>query len=168
MSTQERTSWVALAVNLVVGVWYFTAVLGMPGEVDIYSVGMARLIIRITFIAIVLAIAAEILLRWLSDQPRDVVAADERDGLISSKAFRNAYFVLSAGVFAVIVRIVLAAGFTRIPAGTLAHGAPPGVIQTWFFHAVGPVFVAHMLLLAIMVASTAVYASRIFYYRRGY
>ena len=78
MSRQERASWITLAINLIVAIGYFSGVLGMPGEVDVYSREMARLIIRITFISIVLAIAAEILIHWLSDQPRDVIPGDER------------------------------------------------------------------------------------------
>lgn len=152
MSKQERASWASLIVEGFVVAYYFSRVFAMGPDADFASAEMLGLIIRVIVLAIVLGVASEIALTMLS-RNTDQVAADERDALISAKAHRNGYIALSVGVALLIGQIVLTA---TVP-GTAERGMP----MTAFF-------TAHVLLVLMMAAGAVVYASRIFYYRRGW
>jgi hypothetical protein len=167
VSKPERASWIALLVNLLVGVWYFNAVFSLPGDVNLYSPALAHLIVQLIILSIVLAIAAEVVFHVLAGQPSDKVSQDERDRLIAARAARNGYYLLAAGVFAIMARIVMAASVEQMPSYVRAWHEP-GAIETLFAGPVSPLHVANLLLLAVMVAGAVVNASRVFYYRRGY
>ena len=167
MSKQERVSWVSLVINLVIGICYFSVIFAMAESGDIYGPAMAALIFQLIVIAIILGIIGEIVLHILSGRPADKVAADERDRLINAKAVRNGYYVLTAGIIALTSHIVLVGGLERFSADYPIARPTFDVIGT-FLHPIAPIIIAQFLLLASMVASSAIYASRIFYYRRGY
>jgi hypothetical protein len=40
MSQQGRISWVSLIVTVLISVWYFAVVLGMPGDTHLFGLGM--------------------------------------------------------------------------------------------------------------------------------
>ena len=167
MSKQERVSWISLFINLVVGWWYFSEVLAIPAEVDFHSRSMGALVTTVIMLTIVLTIAAEMVLRLVAGTPADKVAQDERDVLISAKAYRNAYGLLSSGVILVVVVIVWAQTRTAIHLSQQNDWyADP--LRYLLVNIGNTSFIAHPLLLANLVAICVVYASRIFYYRRGY
>jgi ABC-type multidrug transport system permease subunit len=167
VSKQERASWTALVVNVLIGVWYFSAIFSLPGDLNLYSRALMQLIIKMIIVSIVVAIAAEIVFHILAGQPKDKVSEDERDQVIDTRAARNGYYLLVAGVFVIITRIVMAVSVEQMPAFKRA-GHTAGVIETLFATPVSPIYIANLLLLAFFAAGTAVHASRIFYYRRGY
>lgn len=167
MSKQERASWIALFVNALVGVWYFSAVFSLPGDMNLHSRALVHLFVQMIILSIVFTIAAEIVFHIVAGKPSDKVSQDERDRLIAARATRNGYYVLASGVFIVMARIVMAASVEQMPAFKRA-GHVPGVIETLFGGAVSPLHIANLLLLAFMLAGAFVNASRVFYYRRGY
>jgi hypothetical protein len=174
MSQQERVSWLSLLTTLLIGYWYFQAVLALPADANLHGPAMARLVTRLVVVAIAIGVAGELLLRMVhgrsqADGP-DATSADERDALIHLKATRNAHFALGIGVILVLCQIAmleltphLAA---RIAAGT-AH-APDTLLQRLLTGPLSALHVAQLLLLALTLASITLYGSRVLYYRRGY
>jgi hypothetical protein len=166
MSKQERVSWVSLIVTLIVGAWYFSHVFALPADANLTGHAMTHLVMNLIAISVVLGMLSELVLRWVSLRScagTDRTPQDERDTLISLKATRNAYGVLFIGVVAVLSQIVLVQWVQRS-----AHSAPATVLEQILTGPLTPLHVAQLLLLATMLASSTVYISRIFFYRRGY
>lgn len=173
MSKQERVSWGSLLIHLVIGYWYFSHVLRLPADADLFGPGMWAFATGLIVTAIVLAVAGEIALDLVQRHAgggADATQADERDSLIDLKSCRNAYTVLCLAVVAVIVQIVLLEARPRWSAapGGGAMPMPDTVFERIFTGPHSAPLLAQLLLLALTVAGLTVYASRIFYYRRGY
>jgi hypothetical protein len=169
MSNQERISWVALIINLVIGYWYFSRVLGLPADADLFGPITAAFAIKLVMLAVFVGIATEILLRIVQKSTGDggdAAAEDERDALIGLKATRNAHGVLGFAVVAVLVQIALLEWGARSRHWSWRYEPETvlGLLGT------GPLLsthVAQLLLAALGLAAITLNASRIFYYRRG-
>lgn len=167
MSKQERMSWVSLAVNVVIGFYYFSAAFALAESGDFYGPPMAWLVLKLVILGIILGIVGEIVLRFLTGGAADKIAADERDKLINAKAVRNGYYVLTAGAIALTWHIVVVGGLDRF-AQDYPITQPTIDVMNTMLDPLAPIVIAQLLLLAGMISSSAIYASRIFYYRRGY
>ena len=137
MSYQEKSVLGSLlAVGVVFG-YYFASVLrdlGRPAF-DGASLPIGGLVLAVIAI-VVIEIVYHIVLA-LESKP---VPKDERDTLIASKAYRNAYFVLSAGIFVVMCAVMLA---------------------------FKPFVTVNLVLFVWVLAELAQFATQLFYYRRG-
>ena len=94
---------------------------------------------------------------------------DERDVQINHKASRNAYGVLSTAIFLVLVLVALIEWAQRYRWAWFQNRPNPQTVLGLM--GTGPLaamHVAQLLLLALTIGAITVYASRIFYYRRGY
>lgn len=170
MSQQERVSWVSVVVNVVIGCWYFSYVLGLPGSTNLLGMGMVGFVAAITFAAILTAIVSNVVLREVQKHggvdPARRERLDERDRLISLRAGRNGYVVLTAMTAFVVGMIGMTQWLgswqvhftfshdtvlTRLIAGPLTGG----LIVQW-------------LLLAMTLAEVCKYLTQIVSYRRGY
>jgi hypothetical protein len=170
MSEQERVSWVSLVVSVVIGYWYFERVLGLPASADVFGPRTSAFAMRLVVLAVFVAIASEVLLRIVQKHTRggdgtDAAAHDERDELIKLKATRNAYGVLSAAIIVVLMQVALIEWAQRYRNRT---ADPDTVLELILTGPLAPMHVAPLLLLALTLSGITVYASRIFYYRRGY
>jgi hypothetical protein len=170
MSEQERVSWVSLVVSLVIGYWYFERVLGLPASADVFGPRTAAFATKLIMLAVFIAIASEVVLRIVQKHTRagegtDATAHDERDEIINLKASRNAYGVLSASVIVVLVQVALIEWAQRFR-GRISD--PDTVLELILTGPLQPMHIAQLLLLALTLGGITVYASRIFYYRRGY
>jgi hypothetical protein len=169
MSERERISWVALIVNLIVGTWYFSRILGAPADADLFGPRTAAFAVKVIIFAIVVSIVCEILLRVVQkstgDPGGDGKVVDERDRLIGLKATRNAHGVLAGAVIVVLVQIALIEWAARF---RHRRGDPETVLELLGTGPLEAMHVAQMLLAALGLAALALHASRIFYYRRGY
>jgi hypothetical protein len=170
MSQQERVSWVSLLVSLLVGGWYFGHVFGLRAADGLYGPALVNFVFDLIIVGIVVGIVSEILLRWATRAGRvtakDGVRLDERDALIGLKAARNAYRVLAASVALLLWQVA----WLELPAARLRHlQLPPSarVIDQIVAGPMTPLLIVQLLLLALTLAGISVYASRIFYYRRG-
>jgi hypothetical protein len=170
MSKQERVSWVSLVVTVFLATWYFGRVFALPGDADLHSRAMIRLVSGLIIYAILLGIAGEVVLNWVSRKSggadADRVALDERDALINLKAGRNAYIALFIGICTVLWQIAAtesqAYGYTR-PTQLVAS-----VGERILVGPLTPLLIAQGLLLVLTVAGISVYLTRIVYYRRGF
>jgi hypothetical protein len=167
MSKQERVSWVSLIVTLIVGVWYFSYVFALPADANLTGHAMTHLVANLIAISVVLGMLSELVLRLVTLRScagiSDRTPQDERDTLISLKATRNAYIALFFGIIIVLMQIVLVEWVQRS-----MHSAPATVLEQILTGPLSALHVAQLLLLAMMLASTTVYISRIYFYRRGY
>lgn len=167
MSNEERISWVALIVNLVIGGWYFSRILALPADADLFGPRTAVFAASLVMVAIIVSILCEVLLRVVQKQTGgggDAATRDERDALISLRATRNAHGVLGFALVAVLVQIALVEWAQRY-----RGRRDPGTVLELL--ATGPLeamHVAQLLLAALTFAAIMLNASRVFYYRRGY
>jgi len=148
LSFQEKSIWVSVIAILVVFGYYFISIFSAAG-----SMTSAETIFR--FIgAIVILVIIEITLHILiavtdvkGAEEHDVV--DERDRLVAIKANRNAYFVLTIGVFTLIGHFV-ASEMARYPGPDFT-----------------PLMSANLLLLIVVSAEIVNFSSQLYYYRKG-
>jgi hypothetical protein len=137
LSYQEKSILGSLlAVGVVFG-YYFATVLRdiSRSEFDCASLPIGRLVLAVVAI-VVIEIVYHILLA-LESKPEP---KDERDTLIASKAYRNAYFLLSAGIFVVMCAVMLA---------------------------FKPFLIVNLVLFVWVLAELAQFVTQLFYYRRG-
>lgn len=169
MSNEERVSWVALIVNVIIGTLYFSAILRAPADADLFGAGTAVFAAGLVMLAIVVGIGTQVVLQVVqstSGGGKDAAKRDERDALIELKATRNAHFLLGFLVICVLVQIALiewAQRYWRRPAAevdTVLELLATGPLQ--------PMHVAQLLLAALTLGAIMLNASRVFYYRRGY
>lgn len=169
MSQQERVSWVSLVVNVLIGYWYFERVLSLPAGADLFGPGMARFAINLIILSIFIGIACEVALGMAQKRSggsdADKNSIDERDQLINLKASRNAYGVLSMAIGLLLVRVALVEWVQR--SGRHVPD-PQSMPELLLIGPLAPMHIAQLLLLALTLAGIAKYASRIFFYRRGY
>jgi hypothetical protein len=171
MSNQERVSWVSLLVSVIVGGLYFRHVLGLPAGADLRFQGFY--VTNLIIMAIFIGIAGEAVLRWIqrrSGEPGDdKERPDERDALIGLRATRNAHVVLTAAVIGVLAQTLFTeAGWWRATRAATGAAQPMTVLDAALVGPMTPMLVAQLLLAALTLAGLTVYASRIFYYRRGF
>jgi hypothetical protein len=171
MSQQERVSWVALVVTVLISGGYFAYVLRLPGDSPLFGLGMAVFAFVLIMAAVIAAIVSELLLRRVQRRaggdPGRHEQLDERDRLINLRAGRNAYVVLFCSV-AIVLGLIPMIQYMRLfrwPAG-------PELADTVLERMVtGPLdapLIAQWLLLALTLADLCKFATRIVSYRRGY
>jgi hypothetical protein len=170
MSNQERISWVALVINVVIGYWYFSRILALPADADLFGPLTAAFAAKLVMLAVLVGIASEILLHIVQKSTGgggDAAAEDERDALISLKATRNAHGVLGFAVVVVLVQIALLEWGSRSRYWSWRY-EPETVLGLLGTGPLQSMHVAQLLLAALGLAAIALNASRVFYYRRGY
>lgn len=168
MSNEERISWVALLVNLIVGSWYFSRILQLPANADLFGPRILAFTVKLVMFAVLASIACEILLRIVQKSTgggSDAAARDERDTLISLKATRNAHGVLGFAVVVVLVQVALTEWGRRYWAG---RGEAETILELMGRGPLQAMHVAQLLLLALTLSAITLNVSRIVYYRRGY
>ncbi len=137
LSYQEKSILGSLLAVAVVFGYYFASVLrdiGRP-EFDGNSLPIGRLVLAVVAIVVIEIVYHIVLALESKPEPKD-----ERDTLIASKAYRNAYFVLSTGIFMVMCAVMLA---------------------------FKPFLTVNLVLFVWVLAELAQFATQLFYYRRG-
>ncbi len=143
-SFKELTAWVSLAVILF---FYGSFFLHTADHVDADTTlrSLAGMVATLVVIEIILMIVLGIF------SGREDQSTDERDRLIGAKAYRNAYFIVAAGItFAIFYSLV-----PDLSKAVDGLGLPPATI------------LAHLLVLSLVAAEAVNFGSRIVYYRAG-
>ncbi|MFL6515374.1 MAG: hypothetical protein ACJ8M1_10160 [Chthoniobacterales bacterium] len=156
LSFREKSAWVSLAVLLVVYVPYF-CYLWTVADRGLLNIGTAiGLFIAALFFQIVLAVVAQIVISVRAK----IDPKDERDAAIDGKAFRNAYFVLTAAICcaALFVTVVSLAN------GPGAGIATAGHVLSGFL---SPAAATQILLSCLVIGEIVKYGTQVFCYRRG-
>jgi len=136
LSYREQSIWGSLAITLIVYGYYFATVFSgaQPSQID--RTALARLIGAV-FVIVVIEIAYHILIALKSK----VEPKDERDILIETKAYRNAYLLLVADLF-MLMGTVVVFGLT-------------------------PLLTVNLMLLSVVISEIVKYLTQLFFYRRG-
>jgi len=136
LSYREKSIWGTLATTLVVYGYYFATIFGgtQPSQIDRMAVGR---LMSAVFVIVVIEVVYQIVISATSK----IEPKDERDILIETKAYRNAYFLLAADLFMVMGTIVMI-GLT-------------------------PFLTVNLMLLSVVVSEVVKYVTQLFFYRRG-
>jgi len=148
LSYQEKSILGSLAAMVVVYGYYFASVLHDTSQPALGGGSVARLVF-----AVVAIIVIEIVYHIVLAVETKVEPQDERDVLIESKAYRNAYFLLATGAFLVIGAVIMA--------GLANDSAPTRIIVT-------PLLTVNLVLFFMVLAELAKFLTQLFYYRRGF
>ena len=138
MSFREKSAWATFISLLVVYIPYFIYVYLLAARGQLIIATAVEVFIAGVIVQIVIAIIAHIAISIRSR--RDPV--DERDTAVQARAFRNAYFVLTFGIFLAAMYMTLA--------GLLAAAIAIQVV-----------------LLCLVCSEATRYATQIVGYRRG-
>jgi hypothetical protein len=133
LTYQEKSIWGSLIIILVAFAYYFAGLFGGTAGTSAPVVDIPRLIAVVGIIIVVEVIYHIVIAVKSGGSPKD-----ERDQLIDTKAYRNAYFFLSVGLFAAIASAV------------------------WI-----PDMTAHVLIVAMVIAECSHFVSQLYYYRSG-
>lgn len=129
MSFREKSTWVLLAVTLLVYGWYFATTLGsglgagVPEVLD--NVRLFGAIVTL----VVLTIVAHIIIAILS--PKDADTADERDKLIELRGDQRGGFIMAVALFGTMGLAMAGASVFWI-----AHAALAGLVTSEIVKAV--------------------------------
>jgi hypothetical protein len=142
LSYQEKSILGSLLAMVVVYGYYFAAVLRDASQPE-FNVG--RLVLAVIAIIVIEIVYHIVLAIESKPEPKD-----ERDILIASKAYRNAYFLLATGAFLVIACVIMA-GLARDAARII----------------VTPFITVNLVLFFMVLAELMKFLTQLFYYRRG-
>ena len=147
LSYQEKSILGSLLALIVAYGFYFGAMLRHLGERGAESDSLGRLVLAVIVIIVIETVYNIVLALESKPQPRD-----ERDVLIASKAYRNAYFFLYFGAGTIMT---CALGLAAI------DGATPMRIT------VTPFLILNTVLLFMVAAEMVKFLTQLFYYRQG-
>lgn len=152
MSYKERSIWASLAILVYIWFNYFNelSALHLAGQLTMEAVN--DLLVDVVILTIILEIALQILIAVIDHKDANY-NEDERDKLISLHGSRNAYAVLTIGVF-------LAVFYTVIP--TLSTYLFPTIEMSNAYK------VMHLVIIFALAAEVLKFSTQIFYYRRGF
>lgn len=148
MSKQEIYAWCSLGFSLAVFTYYLIYAFGWPPGLEQYSdyiTGLIWKVIGITFVV-------EFILDLLKSTKFGGVHKDERDLLIESKGFRNAYYFVMVTLISLIANILIS-DFLSEAAGERMFLAQP--FMTF-----------HILVFILFIANMIKSGTQLFYYQR--
>lgn len=149
MSKQEIYAWSSLGFTLAIFVYYLLSAFGWSPGLENYADYITGLIWKV----IAAAFAIEFILDLLKSTRFGGVHKDERDMLIESKGFRNAYYFVMAALISLIVNLFIS--------DFLSEASDEKV-----FIAV-PFVTFHSLVFILFIASIIKSSTQLFYYQRG-
>ena len=136
LSYREKSIWGTLAATLVVYGYYFASIFSGAQPSQINGTAVGRLMSAV-FVIVVIEVVYHIIIAAASK----IEPKDERDILIETKAYRNAYFLLVADLF-LLMGILVLIGLT-------------------------PFLTVNLMLLSVVVSEIVKYLTQLFFYRRG-
>ena len=167
LSYQEMSILGSLLAIVVVYGYYFASVLRDASRPEFGGGNVARLVFTVVAIVVI-----EIVYHIVLALESKVEPKDERDILIECKAYRNAYFLLTAGACWVITGVILANLMGDAPAANILmmpflilaklvrESAPTRIVVT-------PFLTVNLVLFFMVLAELVKLLTQLFYYRRG-
>ena len=149
-SNRELNIWANLAINMGVAFYYFSKVWAMSGGLDANMIDLARIVGKIIVFTIVISIIVFGLINARGEEK-----ADERDYRFEAKANSIAYVTLIVGVVLVMSQLFLN-----------EMGMAYWNIKNEHLLTLTPVVIGHLLLGALILASSAKSLCQMVLYRR--
>lgn len=147
MSKQEMYAWSSLGFTLAIFGYYLVSAFGWPSGLENYADHITGLIWKVIGITVLV----EIILDILSSTKFGSVEKDERDILIESKGFRNAYYFLIVSVITLIVNVLIS--------DFLSEATGERFILTL------PYMMFHVLVFMVFIANIIKSSTQLFYYK---
>lgn len=149
-SFRERKIWIEFAIDVVVALYYFTAVFVLSGWNEITGKEIGEVIGN----SITFAISATIILHLIFTRNEKEYQKDERDYSIDAKA--NAY-----GYYALVTFCLIIIGHIMINEGA-------EYFFSWSTEELSNPFIMHLIALSLLISSFVKSITQIVCYRRGY
>jgi len=121
MSFREKSTWVLLALTVIVYGWYFATTLGAALGAGVPPVADNVRLFGAVVIMVGLTLIAHIMIAILS--PKEADTADERDRLIELRGDQRAGYVMAVALFSTLGLALAGASVFWI-----AHGALAGLV----------------------------------------
>lgn len=150
MSRREMYAWSSLGMSLALLGYYLVAVFGWPAGLEEHVAYITRIFWRVLGIGI----AAQLLLELSKHTSWGKVDKDERDVMIESKGYRNAYYFVMAAIAAVAVNVLL---YDLIGGAGWMRGFPTIPYMTF-----------HTLVIILFVTDITKSGTQLFYYLKSY
>ena len=152
MSYKERSIWVSLLILIYIWGNYFTelSILHFAQQLTVETVN--NLLLDVVILTIILEIVLQIIIAIIDHKDANY-NEDERDKLITLHGSRNAYAMISVGVFLTVF-------YTVFP-----------TLSTYLFPTLNlpNAYIVMHLIIAFALASEIIkFSTQIFYYRRGF
>ncbi len=129
MSFREKSTWVLLAVTVIVYGWYFTTTLGTALTRGVPPVADNVRLFGAVVVMVLLSVVAHIVIAILS--PKEADTADERDRLIELRGDQRAGYVMGVALFSTLGLALAGASVFWI-----AHAALAGLVLSELVKAV--------------------------------
>ena len=152
MSYKERSIWASLAILIYIWFDYFNELTALHFAQQLTVEMVNSLLLDVVVLTIVLEIILQIIIAIIDNKNANY-SEDERDKLISLHGSRNAYAILSIGIF-------LAVFYTVFP--TLSTYLLPMVELPNAYK------VMHLIIIFSLASEIIKFLTQIFYYRRGF
>lgn len=149
MPRKEIYAWCSLGLTLAIFGYYLISIFGLPVGVGSYREHITGLIWKVIGITFLIQLVLDV----LNSTKFGGIAKDERDMLIESKAFRNAYYFLITAVISVVINVLISDILSEASGQKL-------------FLAV-PFMTFHVLVFVLFISSFIKSGTQIFYYQRG-
>jgi hypothetical protein len=146
LSYQEKSIWGSLAAIVIAYGYYFSATLREFGRSE--NANLGRLVLAVIMIVVIETVYQIVLAIASKEEPKD-----ERDTLISSKAYRNAYFFLYGGAGTLMTAALGLSVVSGIPGLGIS---------------ITPYLILNVVLLLMVLAELVKFCTQLFYYRRGF
>lgn len=149
MSKREIYAWCSLGFALAIFGYYLISMFGLPSGLETqreYITGLIWKVIGITFLV-------EFVLDLMSSTKFGGIDKDERDILIESKGFRNAYYFLMVALVGLVANVLISDFLT----GTFGK-------QTFLAM---PFVTFHLLVLILFLGSIIKSVTQLVYYNKG-
>ncbi|MDC0172692.1 hypothetical protein OAK26_02980 [Gammaproteobacteria bacterium] len=143
MSYKEKSLLASLGATLLVFGWYFYQVFSN----QMFNIGH-EFTFNDIFKPIILFVVLEIIIQsFLAGKNKE----DERDALIELTSYRNSYWVLSVGVWFLLIQLL--------------YVGSGGWYDIWKNSSTA--FISHLLLLFVVLAEVTSFITQLYHYRKG-
>lgn len=152
MSYKERSIWVSLGILIYIWFNYFMSLSSLHFADNLTVEAIYSLLLTVVIQTVILEIVLQIVIAIIDNKNANY-SEDERDKLISLHGNRNAYGILSIGIFIAVLYILFP---------PLSIFFFPGVEMSNSFK------VMHLIIAFAVIAEIAKFSTQLFFYRRGF
>ncbi len=152
MSYREKSAWLSLLITAYIVYYYLSSLIGAQQAQLLNEALLIDLFIDVIIITITYEVILQTILAIVEHKEADK-SIDEREETFRLRAYRNAYHLLTAGVF-IALALLWQNDFLGTTIGFTQLSAEFNTLN--------------ILLLGFLSAEVCFYASQLFYFRRGY
>lgn len=157
MSYREKSVWASFLITLYVAYYYVSTLLNAIANNGLSESLLSSLLLQVVTISITVEVILQTILAIFDAKEADK-SIDEREQKFRLYGYRNAYIILTIGVFIALFTL-WQVDFQQLEF-TIKSIDLPGLSSAYN--------TLNILLLSFLAAEISFYGTQIFYYRRGY